>query len=177
MKEKIFKILDLAIRIYLSISLFGYSISKIFHVQFGNNRHFYLSKKVVELTGQDLTWVFFGFSREYEFCIGLIQLISLILLIFNRTKILGILFLFPIFLNILLIDYFYNIHALYMIVFYYYLLFVLILINRFQIIVILKMITKKNNSWFPKLLDCFFILLSIIILFLFSLVINKFCVF
>lgn len=180
MKKRIFTLIDNVIRIYLSISLFGYSIAKILNVQFSNNRDFYLSKRVADLTGKDLVWVFYGYSREYEFCIGIIQLFSVILLFFDRTKILGMLILIPLFLNIFLIDLFYSVHALYIVEYYFLLLIILILINQAEIIYIFKRLLSKNNSYNLIQRNYFnyvFIIIGIIILFLISLFINKYRVF
>jgi hypothetical protein len=171
MKEKIRHIIDLTIRIYLCVSLLAYSMAKIFNVQFGNIYKSYLNKKVSELSGQDLAWVFFGYSHTYEIIIGVIQLLAILLLINNKTKMLGMMLLFPILLNILFIDIFYDVIALYIVVYYIILLSILFFINRNHVFKIFQAIfQKQTQSLKPNLLNFFYIIIGVIILFSISLI-------
>lgn len=59
-------------------------------------------------SGEDLTWAYFGHSYAYRCVIGALQIGGALLLLFHRTRLLGVLTLLPVMVNILLIDYFYH---------------------------------------------------------------------
>jgi len=60
------------------------------------------------LSGEDLTWAYFGHSYPYRCVIGALQIGGALLLLFHRTRLLGVLALLPVMVNIVLIDYFYQ---------------------------------------------------------------------
>jgi hypothetical protein len=109
MKEKKFLILDIletALRIWTGFFVFLYGIAK--SVQFGGTQSFDVSIK--DATGMELMWAFFGATEEYPLIIGGLQVLGSVLLVFNRTKLLGALLLTPIFINIILLDILYGVH-------------------------------------------------------------------
>lgn len=59
-------------------------------------------------SGEDLTWAYFGHSYPYRCVIGALQIGGALLLLFHRTRLLGVLTLLPVLVNIVLIDYFYQ---------------------------------------------------------------------
>jgi hypothetical protein len=59
-------------------------------------------------SGEELTWAYFGHSYPYRCVIGALQIGGALLLLFHRTRLLGVLTLLPVMVNILLIDYFYQ---------------------------------------------------------------------
>jgi hypothetical protein len=59
-------------------------------------------------SGEDLTWAYFAHSYAYRCTIGALQIGGALLLLFHRTRLLGVLTLLPVMVNILLIDYFYH---------------------------------------------------------------------
>lgn len=124
-----FKYIDYILRFYLSFSLLIYAVAKVFNTQFGDHYTSYLNVKIVELSGQDLVWVFYGYSKGYEIILGVLQLVALLFLSIDKTKVLGILLFWPIFINILLIDWFYKVTALSSIVYYTLLLTILTIMN------------------------------------------------
>ena len=155
------KLSDYSIRLYLSISIFSYSIAKIFGVQFSKSYDYYLNNKISELSGQDLVWVFFGYSKNYELFIGVIQLLGVILLARNKTKILGIIILCPILINILLIDGYYGVNALSYILYYLFLTIVLIVLNINQIHEIFEKFLYTDKT---KIIDMNFTKMIIIVI-------------
>jgi len=88
--------------------MFTYGFAKIYRTQFGNNTSDLL-KQVKDLNGFELTWVYFGHSFAYACCIAAAQIIGGLLLIYNRTKLIGAIVLYPILFNIVLIDLFFKI--------------------------------------------------------------------
>lgn len=88
------------------ISIFGFE--KIFEVNFAFSYHIDDSL-VSTLTGQELTWVYYGYSYGLSVIVCLFQIIGSILLLFRRTILLGVATLLPVMSNILLINLFYGI--------------------------------------------------------------------
>lgn len=101
--------------IAFDLAMFGFQ--KIFHLQFTTPLGM-LDEPYSSFSGQWLTWSYFGHSYGFAFTIGASQIVGSMLLLFNRTRLLGAVFLLPVMLNIILIDYFYEldlgvlIHAL-----------------------------------------------------------------
>lgn len=88
------------------ISIFGFE--KIFEVNFAFSYH--VNDSLVDtLTGQELTWVYYGYSYGLSVIVCLFQITGSILLVFRRTVLLGVATLLPVFFNILLINLFYGI--------------------------------------------------------------------
>jgi hypothetical protein len=63
-------------------------------------------RPVASLTGYELTWFYYGYSRTYACILGLTQVIGAILLLFRKTAVLGAVAMLPVIVNILLIDIF-----------------------------------------------------------------------
>ena len=101
------KILEIVCRWYVFIFLNLYGIGKIMGGQF--YRRGQLPEEVAHTTieqasAYDLAWSFMGFSFYYILFIGLSQIIGAWMLLWNRTKILGVMVLFPIMINIIVFD-------------------------------------------------------------------------
>ena len=93
------------LRYFCAFMLYMYGISKLVHLQF--NMQSQLAQQAVgSLTGYQLTWFYFGFSRVYASILGLTQVVGATLLLFRRTTLLGALAMFPVMANILLINMF-----------------------------------------------------------------------
>ncbi|APD07397.1 uncharacterized protein UJ101_01890 [Flavobacteriaceae bacterium UJ101] len=122
------KTLELVWRFFTAIYMFKYGYVKFGGHQFAYGKQLY-DKTLNEISGFDLMWVFFSYSDTLTAIIGCLQILGGFLLLFNKTKLIGVVILFPILLNILLIDYFYGLpgilQALVNVVFY---LLVLLLI-------------------------------------------------
>jgi hypothetical protein len=61
---------------------------------------------VSSLTGYELTWFYYGYSRTYSVILGLTQVSGGALLLFRKTALHGALAMLPVIVNILLIDIF-----------------------------------------------------------------------
>ncbi|MCP1997037.1 hypothetical protein [Flavobacterium sp. HSC-61S13] len=140
------KYLDYIIRFYLSFSLLIYAVAKIMNVQFSQSSDSYLHYKVQDLSPQDLVWVFYGYAPLYEIILGCIQVVAILLLVYNKTKVLGILSLWPIFINILLIDVFYEVNALNSIIYYSLLLLILTYLNQRPLRIAIRQLVKTSGS-------------------------------
>lgn len=98
------------IRYWLALEISGYGFGKLFHLQFAES--FTRNDSLVsQLSGFALTWNYFGYSYAMTVAIAFIQILGSILLLFRRSTLLGAILLFPVMLNIVLIDVFYGIPA------------------------------------------------------------------
>lgn len=119
-KSKTAYLLYWAIIFVVSISMFIYGIAK--PLQFGEINGL---TPLSELTGQQLMWAFYGYSKAYPVIIGIFEITGAISLLFNRTRIFGCLLLSTILFNIILQDYIYEISALYTAIYYQILVLVI----------------------------------------------------
>ena len=93
------------LRYFCAFMLFMYGFSKLLHVQF--NLQSQLSQQPVgSLTGYQLTWYYYGYSRIYACLLGLTQVAGGSLLLFRKTALLAALLMTPVMSNILLINIF-----------------------------------------------------------------------
>jgi hypothetical protein len=83
--------------------LMGYGASKLAHLQFRLN-HTLAARPVGSLTGYELTWFYYGYSRLYSVILGVVQVAGGGLLLFRKTALLGAFAMLPVIVNILLID-------------------------------------------------------------------------
>jgi len=92
----------------LDLAMFGWQ--KIFHEQFivplGR-----LDEPFTSFSRADLTWSYFGASYAFTCVIAFCQIAGSFLLFPRRTRLFGAIFLFPVMLNITLIDVFYDLEA------------------------------------------------------------------
>lgn len=97
-------------RYLLAAIIIFYGLDKLMVNQL-NMRYYWYGDELGKLSGFQLTWSFFGYSKCYNSIIALAQVFGGLLLLFRRTTLLGALFLLPILFNIALIDYNYDIPA------------------------------------------------------------------
>lgn len=100
-------VLEIVCRWYVFIFLNIYGLGKIMGGQF--YRKGQLPEEVAKTTleqasAYELAWSFMGFSFLYILFIGLSQIIGAWLLLWNRTKLLGVAILLPIMINIIVFD-------------------------------------------------------------------------
>jgi len=93
------------LRYFCAFMLYMYGISKLLHLQF-NMQPQLAQRAAGSLTGYQLTWFYFGFSRVYAAILGLTQVAGATLLLFRKTTLLGTLAMLPVIANILLINMF-----------------------------------------------------------------------
>lgn len=82
-----------------------YGSSKLAHLQFHMNQAL-AQRPIASLTGYELTWFYYGYSRTYACVLGLTQVFGATLLLFRKTALLGAIVMLPVMINILLIDVF-----------------------------------------------------------------------
>lgn len=92
-------------RYFCAFMLYTYGISKLLHLQFDLQAQL-AQQPVGALTGYQLTWFYFGYSRAYAVLLGVTQVLGGTLLLFRKTTLLGALVMLPVMGNILLINMF-----------------------------------------------------------------------
>jgi len=111
-QKKSIKIVEWALRLNVFLKLTAYGLGKIVGGQFytkGNIPEAIAKTPLGDTNSYDLAWTFFGHSKAYIIFIGTSQLIGAILLLINRTKLIGGAILVPILLNIIVVDYFFGV--------------------------------------------------------------------
>jgi len=89
---------------YLSYTLILFAISKFFGAQFWT-QNFVEYIPLGELSNRQLAWAYFGRSYNYNLFIGIIEFIAGSLILFKRTRLIGLLLALGIYTNIVLIDF------------------------------------------------------------------------
>lgn len=97
-------------RYFLATMIISYAFSKILETQFIAQPSVY-DKPIGSLTGFQLTWYYYGYSYWYGLVIAAAQIISSILLFFRKTTRIGIIIFLAFMINILLVDFAYDIQG------------------------------------------------------------------
>lgn len=97
-------------RYFLATIIISYAFSKILETQFVSQPSIY-DKPIGSLSGFQLTWHYFGYSYWYGLVIAVTQIASSLLLFFRKTTRIGIIIFLTFMINILLMDFAYDIHG------------------------------------------------------------------
>ena len=106
-KKNLKQIFEIVLRQCVFIILNIYAISKIFGGQFymkGKLPAEIANTTLGEASSFSLAWTFMGHSSFYILFVGFTQLLGAWLLLWNKTKLLGVLILIPIMVNIIIFD-------------------------------------------------------------------------
>ncbi len=105
-KDKI-EIFENAISWVVVLAMFIYGGAKI--IQFDGSTE--IDKTVSELSGMELMWAFYGYSKSFALIIGFLEIIGGILILIKKTRIIGCLFTSTILVNVILQDIYFEIHS------------------------------------------------------------------
>lgn len=173
MKRFDFKeILEITCRLYVFFFLTAYGLGKVIGAQFYTASSMpdgLALMPIGQVSDFDLAWVFMGRSFGYMLFIGLAEVIGAILLLFNKTKLIGTLVLIPIMVNVIVFDIFFldEYGALASATIYLFMLLTILAINKEKIskmliaLVSVKMIPQVS---FKEKLIKYSIVLAIIVL-------------
>ncbi|MFN8572003.1 MAG: hypothetical protein U0132_08105 [Gemmatimonadaceae bacterium] len=128
--------LRLVIRVFVGLVFSVYGIVKIFGGQF-----YYGDWSMTRATvdGPGFVWAFYGYSPYYGRFIGFAELVPALLLFRARTATIGAAMLFPVALNITVMDFFYHFPAVkWMVLLYTGLLGVLLYADRAKLLFLLE---------------------------------------
>jgi len=89
--------------------MFSYAFAKILKSQFDLGLSSTIDASLTSLNGFMLTWYYYGYSRTYGLVIALTQIAAAILILFRKTERVGIVLFLSFMINILLVNYFYEI--------------------------------------------------------------------
>jgi hypothetical protein len=101
------KVLEHAARYYVCLFLLLYGIGKMIGGQFyrrGELPDEVAAMTLAEAPAFELAWTFMGYSGTYIAFIGISQIVGSLLLLNERTKLLGVTILIPIMVNIVVFD-------------------------------------------------------------------------
>lgn len=100
--------LTVSIRYYVGFMLINYGAIKLAHAQMLPPTLHRLMEPLGEFSPMGLAWTFFGFSKAYNLFIGIIEILSAFLL-FRQTMVLGALITIATSLNIMAVNYFFDV--------------------------------------------------------------------
>ena len=158
--KKTFRIIEGASVLVVSISMMMYGIGKIMQFPMTTD----ITKKVSDLSGQELMWAFYGYSKSFPIILGILETIGGVLLLFRKTRLLATILLTTIIVNVILQDIIYNVNqgALIAAIIYQILIICILIINKNRVLLILKALTETNTeqqekSFKSKVLTAFFV--------------------
>jgi len=138
------QILENAFSYIVVFAMFAYGVGKI--IQFDGAIE--TNTTVSEMTGMQLMWAFYGYSKPFVITLGVLEITGGILMLLKRTRILGCLFVTTILINVILQDIFYdvNVGALRAAIIYQSLIIIILWFNKVKLIQSFKILTTFNAS-------------------------------
>lgn len=135
-KESLSKIIEISFVLVVASAMYIYGIGK--YIQFDSQQE--ITKSVSELTGMELMWAFYGYSRTYAVILGIAEILGGTLLLIRRTRILGAILLTGILMNVITQDIIYgvNLGALKAAIIYQLMIFAILWIHRIDLITGIK---------------------------------------
>jgi uncharacterized membrane protein YphA (DoxX/SURF4 family) len=103
-KDQFFDFVVLVLRWYLAYYMFDYGWGKMTGQQFGVYDPSILEKPLKDVSKFQLAWHLFSLDKSFDIGVGLMQIAGAILIVFNRTALVGALLLLPILGQIFLVD-------------------------------------------------------------------------
>ena len=166
-KDKV-EIFENAISWIVVLAMFIYGWGKL--IQFGDAAE--IDKTVAEMNGMELMWAFYGYSKSFAITLGVFELIGGLLILINRTRIIGCLFTSTILVNVIFQDIYFGVHlgALKAAILYQLLILIILLLNKDKLIMSIKTLltsdkTKQTKTkFFIKILIAFGIFIGLRIL-------------
>jgi uncharacterized membrane protein YphA (DoxX/SURF4 family) len=101
--------LTILIRYYLAYQMIAYGMAKLFGMQFGSPTDAQLSQELGDFSPMGLLWIFMSFSKEYSIFTGALEIIAGILLLNRYTTTLGALASFGVMLNVMMLNFCYDV--------------------------------------------------------------------
>lgn len=97
------------LRYYLALAMFGYGFAKVFHLQMPFPRLSQLIQLFGDKSPMGLAWSYIGYSSGYSAFTGWAEVIGGALLLFRRTTLLGAVVVASVMLNVMMINFFYDV--------------------------------------------------------------------
>jgi hypothetical protein len=96
-------------RYYVSLIAFSYGIIKLFGMQMPFPNLSQLATPLGDFLPMRLSWMFMGYSTSYQFFSGLMEVLAAMLLLYRRTATLGSIVATGVFLNVMMMNFSYDI--------------------------------------------------------------------
>jgi len=147
-KDKI-EIFEDAISWIIVFAMFVYGGGKI--LQFNGAAQ--VDKPVSELTGMELMWAFYGYSKSFAVTLGIFEIIGGLLILIKKTRIIGCLFTSTILVNVIFQDIYFGVHsgALKAGILYQLLILIILWLNREKLIQSIKVLLESKKIEQPKM--------------------------
>lgn len=125
-------------------AMFVYGGAKIFQFDGASE----VDKTVSQMTGMELMWAFYGYSKPYAIILGIFEIVGGTLILLKRTRIIGCLFISTILVNVILQDIYYGVHsgALKAAILYQLLILIILWLNKDQLIQSIKALMNFNKQ-------------------------------
>ena len=138
------EILENAFTYIVVLAMFAYGVGKI--VQFDGAVN--TNKTIGEMTGMQLIWAFYGYSKPFVITLGVLEITGGLLMLIKRTRLLGCLLVSSILINVILQDIFYGVHvgALRAALIYQTLIIIILWFNRERLVQCFKILTRANKN-------------------------------
>mgnify|MGYP001160096195 CR=1 FL=1 len=143
------EIFENAISWIVVLAMFIYGTSKL--IQFDAATE--IDKTVSELTGMELMWAFYGYSKSFTITLGIIEIIGGILILIKKTRIIGCFFTSAILVNIIFQDFYFGVHlgALKAAILYQILILMILWLNKLKLSQGLKILLEPDKIEQPKI--------------------------
>ena len=147
-KDKI-EILENSISWIVVLAMFIYGGGKL--IQFDGAIE--IDKTVSELTGMELMWAFYSYSKSFTMTLGIIEIIGGILILIKKTRIIGCLLTSIILVNVIFQDIYFGVHlgALKAAILYQILILIILWLNKEKLIRGIKILLESNKIEQPKM--------------------------
>lgn len=147
-KQEQLDIFENAISWIVVLAMYVYGFGKI--IQFGHTSQNHTP--VSELSGMELMWAFYGYSKPFALILGFLEILGGTLILWKKTRIIGCLLTSTILVNVILQDIFYHVlsGALRAAIFYQFIIFIILWLHREKIKESLsKLLLRKTftKSW------------------------------
>ncbi|WP_299124567.1 hypothetical protein [uncultured Tenacibaculum sp.] len=142
-KDRI-EIFENAISWIVVLAMFIYGGAKLF--QFDGATE--IDKAVNEMTGMELMWAFYGYSKSFAITLGVFEIIGGILILIKKTRIIGCLFTSTILVNVIFQDIYFGVHlgALKAAILYQLMILIILWLNKEKLINSIKMLLKTEKT-------------------------------
>jgi len=142
-KDKI-EIFENAISWIVVVAMFIYGGGKL--IQFDGAAE--IDKTISEMTGMELMWAFYGYSKSFAITLGVFELIGGFLILVKRTRIIGCLFTSTILVNVIFQDIYFGVHlgALKAAILYQLLLLIILSLNKEKLITSVKTLLRSDKT-------------------------------
>ena len=147
-KDKI-EILENSISWIVVLAMFIYGGGKL--IQFDGAIE--IDKTVSELTGMELMWAFYSYSKSFSMTLGILEIIGGILILIKKTRIIGCLLTSTILISVIFQDIYFGVHlgALKAAILYQILILMILWLNKLKLSQGLKILLEPNKIEQPKI--------------------------